>query len=122
MASSSSLLHWVRGMLQVRGRHPVFGLGDFTVVPNDNEAILSFVRSLEPDGNTPGETVLCVNNLSSRPQAATVEVPEHHGPRPQTDHVGGSGFPWVAADGRVTITLGSRDFFWLQVTGAGEAP
>ena len=32
MASSASLLHWVRGMLQVRGRHPVFGLGDFAVV------------------------------------------------------------------------------------------
>ena len=42
MASSASLLHWVRGMLQVRGRHPVFGLGDFTVVPADNEAILAF--------------------------------------------------------------------------------
>jgi maltose alpha-D-glucosyltransferase/alpha-amylase len=120
MASSSSLLHWVRGMLQVRSRHPVFGLGDFTVVPNDNEAVLSFVRSLEPDGNTPGETVLCVNNLASRPQAATIELPEHLGQRQLTDLFGGSGFPWVAADGRVTITLGSRDFFWLQVAGSRE--
>jgi maltose alpha-D-glucosyltransferase/alpha-amylase len=120
MASSSSLLHWVRGMLQVRGRHPVFGLGDFTVVPNDNEAILSFVRSLEPEGNNPGETVLCVNNLSSRPQAATIQLPEHLGQRQLTDLFGGSGFPWVAADGRVTITLGSRDFFWLQVAGTRE--
>jgi maltose alpha-D-glucosyltransferase/alpha-amylase len=115
MASSSSLLHWLRGMLQVRSRHPVFGLGDFTVVPNDNEALLSFVRSVEPDGTEPGETVLCVNNLSSRPQAATIQLPEHLGERQLVDLFGGSGFPWVAADGRVTITLGSRDFFWLQV-------
>ena len=32
MATSASLLHWLRGMLQVRSRHPVFGLGDFDVV------------------------------------------------------------------------------------------
>jgi maltose alpha-D-glucosyltransferase/alpha-amylase len=115
MASSSSLLHWVRGMLQVRSRHPVFGLGDFIVVPNDNEALLTFVRSVEPRAGEPGETVLCVNNLSSRPQAATIQLPEHLGERQLIDLFGGSGFPWVAADGRVTITLGSRDFFWLQV-------
>ena len=35
-----------------------------------------------PDGNEPGEAVLCVNNLSSRPQAATIQLPEHaRGPR-----------------------------------------
>ena len=45
----SSLLHWLRGMLQVRSRHPVFGLGDFQVCPTENEAILSFVRHHEGD-------------------------------------------------------------------------
>ena len=37
MATSASLLHWIRGMLQVRSRHPVFGLGDFEVVSADND-------------------------------------------------------------------------------------
>ena len=31
-------------MLQIRKRHPVFGLGDFEVCPSDNEAVLSFLR------------------------------------------------------------------------------
>ena len=59
--------------------------------------------AVEADGTEPGETVLCVNNLSSRPQAATVQLPEHLGERQLIDLFGGSGFPWVAADGRVTI-------------------
>ena len=120
MASSASLLHWVRGMLQIRGRHPVFGLGDFAVVPADNEAILAYTRSMPADGNEPAEAVLCINNLASRPQAATLELPEHFAGRKLIDLFGGSGFPWVAADGRVTITLGSRDFFWFQLRGGED--
>lgn len=121
MASSASLLHWVRGMLQVRGRHPVFGLGEFEVVPADNEAILAFTRVLTGDhDHHPDEAVLCVNNLSSRPQAATIQLPEHLSGRQLIDLFGGQGFPWVANDGRVTLTLGSRDFFWLQLRGGED--
>jgi maltose alpha-D-glucosyltransferase/alpha-amylase len=122
MASRGSLLHWLRGMLQVRHRHPVFGLGDFSVVEADNEAILAFSRVLRDDPAHPDEAVLCVNNLSSRPQAATLQLPSHLSGRPLTDLFGGSGFPWVAADGRVTFTLGSRDFFWLQLGGGEDNP
>ena len=104
-------------MLQIRSQHPVFGLGDFAVVQADNEAVLSFTRVLCGDPAHEDEAVLCVNNLSSRPQAATVQLPEHLSDRQLVDLFGGSGFPWVAPDGRVTFTLGSRDFFWLQVRG-----
>ena len=88
MATSSSLLHWLRGMLQVRSRHPVFGLGDFLVCPTENEAILSFVRHHEGDRpvgtDAPAnETVLCVNNLSSRPQATTVQLPLEYAGAPR---------------------------------------
>lgn len=125
MAHSSSLLHWVRGMLQVRARHPVFGLGDFDVVPADNPTVLAFTRSMDADEESgdAAEAVLCVNNLSSRPQATTVQLPERFAGRELADLFGGSGFPWVAPDGRVTITLGSRDFFWLRLRrgeGRGE--
>jgi maltose alpha-D-glucosyltransferase/alpha-amylase len=101
----------------VRSRHPVFGLGDFTVVPADNDHILAFTRSMDAEGDDPAEAILCVNNLSSRPQAATIQLPEQLSGRALVDLFGGSGFPWVAADGRVTLTLGSRDFFWLQLRG-----
>ena len=29
--------------------------------------------------------------------------------------IGGSGFPKIGADGTVTLTLGSRDFYWLRL-------
>ena len=122
MATSSSLLHWLRGMLQVRSRHQVFGLGELRICPSDNDAILSFVRST---GGAPSasaredlpEAVLCVNNLASRPQATTVHLPEEYAGAPLVDLFGGQGFPAVGDDGTVVITLGSRDFFWFQLRG-----
>lgn len=117
LATSSSLLHWVRGMLAVRRRHPVFGLGDFAAVPADNEAVLAYLRVHRPAEGEDGEaeTVLCVNNLSSTPQATTLQLPDHAGAQLE-DLFGGAGFPKVGDDGRLPMTLGSRDFFWLRVT------
>ncbi|WP_168583510.1 maltose alpha-D-glucosyltransferase [Gephyromycinifex aptenodytis] len=119
MASSSSLLHWVRAMLHIRGEHPVFGLGSFETLPCDNEALLAFVRDWRPGGDhqddEQGESVLCVNNLSSRPQAGVVQLPERFAGARVKDLFGGSGFPRVGPDGRLSLTLGSRDFFWLSL-------
>ena len=47
MAHGSSLLHWVRGMLQIRRSHPVFSLGDFQVCPTTNDAVLAYLRFSE---------------------------------------------------------------------------
>ena len=123
MASSSSLLHWVRAMLEIRKRHPVFGRGDFEVCPSDNEAVLSYLRAEWTPGGagSAAEAVLCVNNLASRPQAATVRVPEEFAGSQLEDLFGGQGFPKIADDGTITLTLGSRDFFWLRlVPGAAH--
>lgn len=122
MASSSSLLHWVRAMLEIRKRHPVFGRGDFEVCPSDNEAVLSFLR-VEWDhvDGTDSEAVLCVNNLASRPQATTIRVPDEFKGAHLADLFGGQGFPKISDDGTITLTLGSRDFFWLRlVPGAAH--
>jgi maltose alpha-D-glucosyltransferase / alpha-amylase len=118
MASGSSRLHWVRGMLSVRREHPVFGLGDFEVCESTHERVLSFVRIDRRDRDTEDRSalaVLCVNNLSSRPQSTTITVPEELWDWETRDLFGGSGFPDIAADGTITITLGSRDFFWLAL-------
>ena len=118
LASRSSLLHWTRGMLAIRKRHPVFGLGRYINVETDNESVLAFLRVLQ-DGDESGEepeTVLCVNNLASTPQAATLQLPGIGGAR-ISDLFGGAGFPSVPADGNLTLSLGSRDFFWLRLSG-----
>ena len=62
-----------------------------------------------------------VNNLSSRPQATTIRVPDEFKGAQLADLFGGNGFPKVSDDGTITLTLGSRDFFWLRlVPGAAR--
>ncbi len=119
MASSSSLLHWSRGMLQVRSHYPVFGLGELVVCRGDNDAVLAFVRALHPAETVEVDNdraVLCVNNLSSRPQATTIRLPQEWAGAQLQDLFGGSGFPTVTGDATVQVTMGSRDFFWLALT------
>jgi maltose alpha-D-glucosyltransferase/alpha-amylase len=118
MATGGSLLHWLRGMLAVRKLHPVFGVGELTVVTTTNERILAFVlvdRRERDAEDRSARAVLCVNNLSSRPQAAQVTLPAALAGHDTRDLFGGSGFPGIADDGTVTLTLGSRDFFWLAL-------
>ena len=117
LSSSSSLLNWTRAMLAVRRRHPVFGLGSFVPLESQNPHVLAFLRVLGEE--IPGEraeTVLCVNNLAASPQGTCLRLPEHAGAE-VTDIFGGGGFPPVPQDGRLPMTLGSRGFFWLQVSG-----
>jgi maltose alpha-D-glucosyltransferase / alpha-amylase len=120
LATRSSLLHWTRGMLALRKRHPVFGVGRYVPVDTDNEAVLAFLRVIDDEsaGEAP-ETVLCVNNLAQTPQAATLQLPGHPSASLE-DLFGGSGFPSVSAEGRLILSLGSRDFFWLRL-GRQEA-
>jgi maltose alpha-D-glucosyltransferase/alpha-amylase len=82
--------------------------------------VLAFLRVLDEGdpGTGPGEgepeTILCVNNLSSRPQATCLSLPGQGGAR-MVDCFGGGGFPNVPQGETMTITLGSRDFYWLQL-------
>ncbi len=122
LATSTSLLHWTRAMLQVRREHPVFGLGDYVPVEAHNPAVLAFLRILGDDvpGETP-ETVLCVNNLSASPQATRLRLLDYANAVIE-DLFGGSGFDPVPADGSLPLTMGSRDFFWLRLVPATPDP
>lgn len=114
LAQPASLLHWMRGILQVRRRYPVLGTGDFTLRPAQNEAVLAFTRTSEY------QVMLCVMNLANTARAAKVEIPEYAG-WDVRDVFGGAGFPSVGTDGRYPMTLGARDFFWLELTRPGSA-
>jgi maltose alpha-D-glucosyltransferase/alpha-amylase len=118
LATKSSLLHWTRAMLDMRRRHPVFGLGSFQAVTSENGSVLAFLRVLgdDIDGEVP-ETLLCVNNLSSTPQGTLLQLP-HLAGASLTDVFGGNGFTAVGDDGTLKLTMGSRDFFWLRVDEA----
>lgn len=124
MASGSSLLHWTRGMLAVRAEHEVFGMGDYVPCEADNDTVLAFARIMpedaEEDPHEGSPAVLCVNNLSSRPQSATVTLPASLAGAEVHDLFGGQGFVGVSPDGTITLTLGSRGFYWLGLTPATE--
>jgi len=117
MASNSSLLQWMRGMLAVRRKNPVFGLGDYVPCSSGNEAVLAFVRSMPAERlaeeSPPLASVLCVVNLSARPQGTTIDLPSRHAGARLVDLFGGQGFGRVGDDAKAMVTLGSRDFFWF---------
>ncbi|GAB3906580.1 maltose alpha-D-glucosyltransferase [Microbispora bryophytorum subsp. camponoti] len=73
--SSSSLLHFTKRMIEIRKRHPVFGLGEFTELNSSNPSVLAFVRELGDD------RVLCVNNLSRFPQPVELDLRRFEDPR-----------------------------------------
>jgi maltose alpha-D-glucosyltransferase/alpha-amylase len=118
LAISSSLLNWTRSMLQVRREHPAFGMGAYRAVEADNSAVLAYLRIMAPDPETenPGETILCVNNLSRTAQGTRLRLLDFAGAK-ISDIFGGTGFESVPDDGILPLTLGSRDFFWLTLTG-----
>ncbi|GEO95227.1 maltose alpha-D-glucosyltransferase [Kocuria turfanensis] len=119
LASSSSLLHWMRQMLAVRKAHPAFGLGSYVNVETDHDSVLAFLRVL-PDEETEdgrGETVLCLFNLAHTPACARIRLPQFAG-RGLRELFGGDLFGEVDEAGEYRITLGSQDFFWLRLRAA----
>ncbi len=90
MLDPGSLLVWLRAMLVIRRRHPVFGLGTFEDLGGgENEAVFAFLRTM-PFGSgashrgdlTGAMAVLCVNNLSASPQTITLDLSRFRGPDP----------------------------------------
>ena len=122
LAQSRSLLHWVRNVIHVRKAHPVFGLGSITVLESDHGSVLAFVRSYagtEARFGDPAESVLCVFSFAHNPISVTVSAPDLAGAS-LYDLFGGSEFPSVSEDGRLTLTLATQSFYWLHV-GASDS-
>jgi maltose alpha-D-glucosyltransferase/alpha-amylase len=117
LAQPRSLLHWIRNVIHVRKAHPTFGLGTMRVLETDHESVLAFVREYEGSGGQlgdQGESILCVFSFAHNPVSVTIDLPGFEGRR-LSDLFGGSAFPTVGDDGRLTLTLGSQSFYWLHV-------
>jgi len=111
MSTPSSLLHWTRRMLQVRHRHPAFGLGEFTEVRASSVTVLAFLRRWETEAG--GDLMLCVNNFSGRPQPVEVDLPGLRGWIP-VEAVHNVPFPPVG-DGPYRLTLPGHGFHWFAL-------
>ncbi|MBN2113014.1 MAG: maltose alpha-D-glucosyltransferase [Acidimicrobiia bacterium] len=111
--NSNSLLWWMRNMLALRRRHPVFGRGGFEFLHPDNDRVLAYLRRNE------AETVLVVANLSRYPQYVQLDLSEFKGVRP-LEMFGRARFPAVG-DLPYLLTLGSHGYLWLRLAAGDEA-
>ncbi|MBX6382805.1 MAG: maltose alpha-D-glucosyltransferase [Microbispora sp.] len=105
--STSSLLHFTKRMIEIRKRHPVFGLGEFTELNSSNPSVLAFVRELGDD------RVLCVNNLSRFPQPVELDLRRFEGTTP-VECMGGVPFPPIG-ELPYLLTLPGHGFYWFTL-------
>ncbi len=110
-----SLLSWVRERIRVRRAHPAFGRGDFTMLHPANRKVLAYLRHHDATG----ETVLCIANLSSRPQPAELDLMSFAGRRP-VELAGGAVFPAIPGNAPYLFTLDGYGFYWFALTDDPE--
>ena len=107
-----SLLWWMKRLIALRARSPVFGRGSFRLLPNENRKVISFLRE---DGD---KTLLVVANLSHFVQHAELPLSEFAG-RVPVEAIGGSRFPPIA-DAPYPLALGPHQFLWFFLERAAE--
>jgi len=105
MRSSSSLLNWTRKAIEVRKKHPVFGMGSYEELGSSNPSVLAFVREFGDD------RVLCVNNLSRFPQPVELDLRRFEG-RVPVELSGLVHFPRVG-DLPYLLSLAGHGFMWF---------
>lgn len=110
MKLENSLLHWVRKMVHTRKQYKAFGRGSFVEVEHPNPHVLAFIREFE------GERILCVHNLSSRPQAVEMQLADYAGAVPR-ELTGGEQFPAIG-ELPWLVTLAPQGFFWFDISAA----
>jgi maltose alpha-D-glucosyltransferase / alpha-amylase len=111
---STSLLQWVRRMLQVRKQHPVFGLGDYEPLYPDNRRVLAFYRQLGAD------VVLVVANLSRFAQPVELDLSRFAGLVPE-EMFGRTPFPLID-DEPYRLGLGPHGFYWFHLVEPPAEP
>ncbi|HEX4865398.1 MAG TPA: alpha-glucosidase C-terminal domain-containing protein, partial [Acidimicrobiales bacterium] len=125
LRDGSSMLHWMKRMLEVRKQHPVFGTGTFEVLSVDNPSVLAYLRSgpaEQPDGEDGRATdaeradediVLCVCNLSRFAQPAELPLIRFEGKTP-IELLGRVPFPRIG-ELPYFVTLAPYGFYWFEL-------
>jgi len=106
--SATSLLAWTRRLIDVRKRHPVFGLGSYDELGASNPSVLAFVREFGDD------KVLCVNNLSRFAQPVELDLRRFAGLVP-VELLGNVHFPPIG-ELPYLLTLTPHTFLWFALT------
>ncbi|HUF33525.1 MAG TPA: maltose alpha-D-glucosyltransferase [Acidimicrobiales bacterium] len=113
----SSLLHWVKRMLEVRKQHPVFGIGSFEVLTAENPSALAFVRELTDPDTGEVDIVMCAYNLSRFAQPVELHLAHYEGYVPH-ELLGRVPFPPIG-ELPYFLTIAPYGFYWFRLA---EAP
>ncbi|HKY26483.1 MAG TPA: maltose alpha-D-glucosyltransferase [Pyrinomonadaceae bacterium] len=105
---STSLLNWVREMIHLRKRHPVFGRGEIRLIKPENRKIFGFTRSYVD------ETVLCLFNLAQSAQPVELDLRDFEGYTP-IEMMGEARFPSIGAR-PYQLALSPRGFYWFLLS------
>jgi maltose alpha-D-glucosyltransferase/alpha-amylase len=108
--SPSSLLNWMRRLIAIRRRSPVFGRGTIEFFHPTNLAILAYVREYE------GERILVVNNLSRFVQPVELDLRKYTGLVP-VETFGNTVFPAIGEQ-PYFLSLGPHTFYWFRLVPA----
>jgi maltose alpha-D-glucosyltransferase/alpha-amylase len=103
----SSLLNWMKRLIKIRKRYPVFGRGSIEFLHPTNTKVLAYVREYQ------GQTMLIVNNLSRFSQPAELDLSRFNGMVP-IELFGETRFPRIG-ELPYFITLGPHNFFWFRL-------
>ena len=104
---ASSLLNWVKDLIRVRQRYPVFGDGKLTFIQSPNRRVLAFIRS---DASS---HILVVCNLSRHAQPAELDLSAYKDWSP-VELFGETPFP-VVEERPYQLTLGPYMFLWFHL-------
>src|SRR5579884_3834611 len=102
-----SLLSWMKRLIQVRKGTPTLGRGTIQFLYPANHRVLAYTRKL---GN---ETILAVNNLSSKAQAVELDLKQYKGSI-LVEMFGRNIFPRIG-DLPYLLTLGPYQFYWFRL-------
>jgi len=107
LRTQTSLLNWVKRLIRVRRKYPVFGRGSIEFLLPENDKILAYVRE------SADETILCVNNLSRFAQAAELNLQRFKG-RVPIELYGETRFPTIG-DLPYLLTIAPHGFYWFRL-------
>jgi maltose alpha-D-glucosyltransferase/alpha-amylase len=107
LQSPKSFLQWLRRLIRVRKKYPVFGRGTLRFVTCENRRVIAFLREHD------GQTILSVNNLSAFAQPAELDLRPYAGAVP-VELLGNHEFPKIE-DRLYFLSLSPHSFLWFRL-------
>ncbi len=106
----SSLLWWMRRLIALRKKYPVFGEGTMEMLHPENRKVLAYLRMLDD------HVILVVANLSRFAQPVYLDLAAFKGRKP-VELFGSTPFPPIG-ETPYFLTLGPHSFQWFSLSAS----